>query len=184
MTTLTETEMRTLAEATLHFCRVCLTETRGLSPMIHLLPENMVLTCPGEIMNNAESKHAFYDYVAAHARATGATAAILINDIWYLDGATNEEIETARNAAGRWMTVSEMAGMGIGRKAEAIHVTVDTPIAIFIMRQSYVRLSDRIEFGTIEELSTFQGADAAGACMVFHRDTPKFGVPAEKGKVQ
>jgi hypothetical protein len=135
------TELKAFSEHALEFAKNFLREHKHFNPMFQVLSaEGLHVIAPEDLPDGVDehvAKDALAETVRALVREKQAQAVINIGDAWVM--ALDEKHPFFREAASRQYPMEQLERMGVGKRREALVLTLETPIYTRIMEQFYYR---------------------------------------------
>lgn len=171
--------LRAAATAALEGCKEMLTKMGHIRPMIALLRGNEAtrLPFPQGLLDNQDGKALLKSVVRAVVKKLEIDAVLMLMDAWKMeigeegvnklntDATYKREFDDALKRLG----VRGAAEAGYGEVVESIVVTVQSPLVIIILSQSYKREGDEIVFTKLTEVDNASDTSwQAQGAMIFY----------------
>lgn len=150
-----------------------LARTGQVEPLLLLLGEHAVeqmMFDPG-LLNSGRGKEALFSAARERVRQTGAQAVLMATDAYcFLPEVDRmrelkpESLEDLLSQGG----IDALVAAGLGRKSEAVAVTLQTPVYTMFLEQPYERTAKGIVFGELQSLdNSSQEAKLSGRMQMF-----------------
>lgn len=134
-------ELKAFSDHALAFAKKFLQEHKQFNPMFQVLSASGVdILTPGDLpddMDEHVAKDALAEVVRSHIRERQALGVVSMSDAWVMK--LDECHPFFKEAQSGRFSIQELERMGVGKRREALILSLETPIYARIMEQFYYR---------------------------------------------